>query len=161
MGSTNLKSALANKMGLWAGELKEQEARAAEILSLYEGLPAITQRTERLKKVLDCASEVMKEIDPAWSPDRVKPAKPFVHKAPVQLGQTTKLALDILREASEPLRSREIATEVLSRDGKNDPSPADIQRVTNSVDAALRQKAGKLVSHDGGWPRRWKITIAE
>jgi len=161
VGSTNLKQALISKMGLWAGELKEREAKAAEILTLYEGLPAITARAERLKRVLDCASEVMREIDPAWSPDRVKPSKPFVHKAPVQLGQTTKLALDVLREAPAPLRAREIAVEVLRRDGREDASSADVQRVTNSVDAALRQKNGRLVAHDGGWPKRWRICLPE
>ena len=115
MGSTNLKQALTNEMGLWAGELKEHDAKAAEILTLLEGLPAITARAERLKTVLDCAAEVMREIDPAWSPDRIKPSKPFVHKAPAS---TTKVALDVLREAPAPLRSREIAIEVLRRDGQ-------------------------------------------
>ena len=39
MGITNLKQALQNKMGLWAGELNDREKKVAEILSLYESLP--------------------------------------------------------------------------------------------------------------------------
>lgn len=36
---------------------------------------------------------------------------------------------------------------------------AQLQRVTNAVDAGLRAKLGKLVKHDGGRPRRWRIEI--
>ena len=159
MGSTNLKKSLESKMGLWAGELREQEAKIAEIQSLFESLPGHTARAERLKKVLECADEVMREIDPAWTNDRVKPSKPFVHKTPVRLGQTAKLTLDVLREAAAPLTAREIGNRVLELDGVVDPSPADVQRVVNSVDATLRQKEGKLVMHDGGWPRRWSVAL--
>ena len=36
---TNLKAALENKIGLWAGELRENEERIAEIMTLFETLP--------------------------------------------------------------------------------------------------------------------------
>ncbi|MDE2411400.1 MAG: hypothetical protein KGM18_06435 [Sphingomonadales bacterium] len=68
---------------------------------------------DRFKRVLECACEVMREIDPAWSEQRVKPVKPFMHKSPVKLGQTAKLTLDVLREATETLTSREVATRIL------------------------------------------------
>lgn len=155
VGSTNLKTSLENKMGLWAGELREHEAKIAEIQSLFETLPTHTARAERLKTVLQCAGEVMREIDPAWTDERVKPSKPFVHKSPVKLGQTAKRTLDVLREASEPLTTREIALRILALEGVSDPSSKDIQRVSNSVDATLRQKESRVVTHDEGWPRRW------
>ena len=82
MGSTNLRSSLETKMGHWAGELEEHRGRITEIESLFEQLPTMTARAARLEKVLDCASEIMKEIDPEWRPDRVKPVKACVHKAP-------------------------------------------------------------------------------
>jgi hypothetical protein len=157
VGSTNLKKSLENKISLWAGELRENEKKIAEIQSLFETLPTHTARADRLKTVLQCAGEVMREIDPAWTDERVKPSKPFVHKSPVGLGQTAKRALDILREATEPMTAREIAKHVLDLEGVAEVGPKDLQRVTNSVDASLRQKEGRVVTHDGGWVKRWSV----
>lgn len=157
MGSTNLKKSLESKIGLWAGELREHEAKIVEIQSLFETLPSHTARADRLKTVLECANEVMREIDPAWTEQRIKPSKPFVHKSPVKLGNTAKRTLDILREATEPLTAREIALRILSLEGVENAEPKDIQRVTNSVDSTLRQKDGRVVMNDGAWLRRWSV----
>jgi len=159
VGITNLKQALQNKMGLWAGELKDREKTVAQILSLYESLPEHNARADRLRVVLDCAGEVMREIDPLWTPATVKPAKPNVHKNGVRLGNTTKFALDILRSCPTPRSARELAIEVIKLDGAGEVSDAQLQRVTNAVDAGLRAKIGKLVEHDNGRPRRWRIEI--
>lgn len=148
-------------MGLWAGELVEREKKVAEILSLYESLPGHNARAERLRVVLDCANEVMREIDPAWSPSALKPAKPFVHKNGVRLGQTTKLALDVLREGPGNLTARELAVEVAKRDGNEELSEQELQRLTNAVDSGLRAKLGTLVAHDTSRPRRWRIEIRD
>jgi hypothetical protein len=161
VGITNLKQALQNKMGLWAGELNDREKKVAEILSLYESLPEHNARAERLRTVLDCAGVVMREIDPTWSPATVKPSRPNVHKNGVKLGNTTKLALDILRDCPTPRSSRELAIEVIKLDGAGDMAPDQVQRVANAVDAGLRAKVGTLVAHDNGRPRRWRIEISE
>ena len=157
MGSTNLKKSLESKIGLWAGELRDHEAKIVEIQSLFETLPVHTSRADRLKTVLDCANEVMREIDPTWTEQKIKPSKPFVHKSPVKLGNTAKRALDILREATEPLTAREIAVRILSLEGAENAEAKDVQRVTNSVDSTLRQKEGRVVMNDGGWVRRWSV----
>lgn len=128
-------------------------------MSLFEALPELNARAERLRRVLDCASEVLVEIDPAWTREKVKAVKPFVHKVPVKLGGAAKLTLDVLREAVVPMTARGIALEVMSRDEMVDASPADAQRVTNSVDATLRQKRGQIVDDDGGRPQRWRISL--
>jgi hypothetical protein len=156
---TNLKAALENKIGLWAGELRENEEQIAEIMTLFETLPERTKRAERLKRVLECAGVVMTEIDPTWTENRVKPSKPFVHKSPVEIGQIAKLTLDILRESPKPLTAREIARKVLEMKDMADPSRADLDRTANSVNASLRQKLGVVVTHDGGYPQRWKISV--
>lgn len=157
MGSTNLRASLGTKMGHWAAELKEHEDKIVEIESLFEQLPTISARAQRLKKVLDCAGIVMKEIDPEWRAEKVKPVKAFVHKSPVRLGQIAKLSLDVLRESSFSLTSREIAKEVMARDGVTNADPKAEQRVVNSVDASLRAKLDIVVTNDGGYPRRWSI----
>ena len=82
----------------------------------------------------------MREIDPAWTPATVKPATPNVHKNGVKLGNTTKLALDILRDFPTPRSARELAIEVIKLDGAGEMTEAQLQRVTNAVDAGLRAK---------------------
>lgn len=157
MGSTNLRASLGTKMGHWTAELQEHEEKIVEIESLFEQLPAISARAKRLKQVLECAGEVMTEIDPEWRKDKVKPVKAFVHKSPVKLGQVAKLALDILRGAEHSLTAREIAIEVMKRDGVEEADAKAEQRVVNSVDASLRAKLGVVVTNDDGYPRRWSI----
>lgn len=99
MSQTNLKTPLEYKYALLAGELKEKESEVARIQTLYEQLPALSARAQRIVHLLECAEELLKEIDPTWTPARVKAVKPNVHKAPVAIGRISKTALDVLREA--------------------------------------------------------------
>ena len=160
MGLTNLKGALENKMGLWAGELREQEERIVEIQSLFATLPERSKRVGRLRQVLECAAVVMTEVDPTWTDDRIKPSKPFVHKSLVEVGQIAKLTLDVLRNSRDnSLTARDIARKVLEIRQVPDPSRSDLDRTANSVNASLRQKVNVVVSHDGGYPQRWKVIV--
>jgi hypothetical protein len=72
---------------------------------------------------MECAEGLLKEIDPAWAPDEVKPLKPNVHKAPVSLGRISKTALDVLREAAGPMTTSEIADALLAREAAQKPMP--------------------------------------
>jgi len=124
---------------------------------LFEKLPTLSARAQRLERLLECAEEILKELDPTWTPDRVKPRRPHVPQAPVALGRITKSTLDILRTAEKPLTTREIADLVLAIDAIDDADSQVRQRLTNAVDATLRNKAGKVVRSDGGFPRRWSV----
>lgn len=157
MGQTNLKHALQRKYALMAGELKEKAGEVVRIQTLFEQLPALSGRAQRLERLLECAEELLKEIDPAWTPDKVKPLKPNVHKAPVALGRISKTALDVLREAAGPMTTREIADALLAREGVGEVDGQGRQRVINSVDATLRAKTGRVVEADGNWPKRWTV----
>lgn len=149
-------------MGLWAGELADKEAKEAEILALFEELPVVQKRVGELRDVIRCAERVMLEVDPAWTSDKIKPSRPFVHKNAVKIGNIAKFALDVLREASEPLTAREIAMEVLKLDGVDATTLTrkEIDRVVNAVNATLVQKLGELTAHDGKkFARRWRIEV--
>ena len=159
MGTTNLKASLQAKMGHWKSELLSKEKEVAQILSLFEGLPALNARVERLKKVMDAGGVIMSEIDPAWSAESIKPRKPNVHKSPVRMGNCASYTLDILRDASDSMSAREIAKIVLDREGIAEPTSAQLQSVANNVDAALRSRQGKVVEHDGKRIRRWRIIV--
>ena len=157
MGQTNLKHALERKYALLAGELKDKQGEVVRIQTLFARVPALSGRAKRVERLLECAEELLKEIDPAWTPQRVRPVKPNVHKAPVAIGRISKTALDVLREAVEPLTTREITDQLLAKEGVGEVDPQTRQRVSNSVDSTLRQKVDKVVVSDGGWPKRWSV----
>jgi hypothetical protein len=159
MSQTNLKTPLEYKYALLAGELKEREGEVARIQTLYEQLPALSARAQRIVHLLECAEELMKEIDPTWTPKRVKAVKPNGHKAPVAIGRISKTALDVLREAGRGLTISEIADQLLAKEGVGEIDDATRRRIRNSVDSTLRQKAAKgIVENDGAaFARRWKV----
>lgn len=162
MGQTNLKQALERKYALLKGELGDKQKRVDEIETLFrDELPVLSARTQRVQRLLECAEELLKEIDPAWSADRVKGVRPNTHKAPVAIGRISKTALDVLREASRPMTIAEITDALLAREGVGEVDAATHRRVRNSVDSTLRQKAEKnIVAHDGeAFSRRWSIAL--
>lgn len=50
----------------------------------------------------------------------------------------SKIALDVLREATEPMRGRDIAIAVLAREGHDNPDTDTITKVANTIGAGLR-----------------------
>ena len=157
MGQTNLRYGLERKFSSLAGELEVLQLEISKIEKLNAALPEMKARSQELENLLNCTDTLLKSINPAWEREKAKPLKPNVHKSPVRLGQTTKLALDVLREANQPMTSREIALEVLKIEGIHDVDASTRQRVTNSVDATLRAKLGVYVESDGAWLQRWNV----
>ena len=159
MGQTNLKHALERKYALLAGELQDKQGEVAKIQTLFEQLPMLNGRAQRLQRLLECAEELLIEIDPTWTPTKVRPLRPNAHKAPVAIGRISKTALDVMRRAGESLTISEITDRLLTSEGVGDVDDATRRRVRNSVDSTLRQKAKKnIVTHDGSsFGRKWSI----
>ena len=140
-----------------AGELREKEGEVARVQSLYDELPVLNRRAQRLRHLMGCAEELLKEIDPAWGPARTKPVVPHVHKAPVPMGEIAKGALIALRHADRGLTAREIAIDILQRHGITVYDKPTLRRVTNSVLASLNKKDGLVVKSDDGYPFKWMV----
>ncbi|MGS0626176.1 hypothetical protein ACU8YE_25445, partial [Ralstonia sp. VS2407] len=64
-----------------------------------------------------------------------------------------------MRQAGVPLTISEITDGLLAMEGVGEVDPQTRQRVRNSVDSTLRQKAKKnVVAHDGAaFARKWSI----
>ena len=164
MSDTNLRAALERKYALFKGELGEKRQRIDYIESLFrEELPKLTEREQRLHRLIDCAEEILKEINPSFAPEKVPPVKPHVHKARTAIGDIAKLTLDILRESSAALTIRQIADQIVVRANLKDAPEAEHKRLRNSIDATLRDKLKKgLVTHDGAkFARKWRICTAD
>lgn len=160
MGASNLRASLETKMGHWAAEAREHAEEIARIESLFQRLDGLRDREGRLRYVLQCADVVMQEINPEWVVGSAKPIKQHVHKSSVRPGQTTRLTLDILREATAPMPTRSIALAVLKRNGDEAPTKAQIRSTVNAIDATLRAKEKDgIVKHTDDYGRSWFIAV--
>lgn len=160
MARTNLKEPLERKLSLLKGELNDKQKRVEQIETLFrEELPVLTARAKRVQRLIECAEELLLEIDPTWKPERVKAVKPNVHKAPTAIGRISKATLIVMRQAAEPLTSREITDRLLATEGVGEVEDDVHERVRNAVDSTLRQKATKnIVRHDGAkFARKWSL----
>lgn len=159
MGRTNLKEALQRKFASLAGELKDKQARIEHIEGLFEELPVLSRRAERVKHLMHCAEELLKEIDPTWKSAKVKPIRPHAYQEVVPKGDLTKSALAILRETGSAMTCRQLAVAVLERHGVTEYDKGILQRVTNGVNSTLRAKEGVLVSANDDWPAKWSVMV--
>jgi hypothetical protein len=134
MGQTNLKLALERKFSLLAGELESKQREVVEIESLFSKLPVLNERNARIEHLLNCAADLLVEIDPAWTRSKAKAVRPNVKKAPVEIGRITKFTLDVLRDAEAPMTAREVAVKVMEMsnienyDVKSHPNATPLSR---------------------------------
>jgi hypothetical protein len=159
MGKTNRTAALETKITHLLGEhlLVKEEVEKAE--KLVEQLPVMRERLWEIETLISACETVIKSDHPKWTRDHLKASRPFVHKIPVKLGSATKLALDVLRLADRPLTVKEIAVEVLRREGHERPDTETITKVANTIGNGLRKRhQGGYVAHDSGWPAHWWAT---
>ena len=159
MGRTNLKEALERKFAALAGELKDKQKRIDHIEGLFDELPVLSKRAERVKVLLECAEELLKEIDPAWKREKVKPRRANECQGPLPQGDVAKSVLAILRETGAEMTCRQLAIAVLNRHGISEYDKGTLQRLTNTVNANMRAKDGSLVSANDDWPAKWRINV--
>lgn len=157
MGHTNLLLGLERKIGAFMGEHAAKRDEIERIEKLAETLPAMRDRLWELQTLIEATEALLKNIKPDWQRDTVDPIRPCVHQIPIKLGEAGRKGLEVLRDASEPMTTREIADEVLRREGVEDANTATRERVRNTIDASLRTRRGKIVTSDGLWPQRWWV----
>lgn len=138
MGITNLRGSLENEIACHRGELVELRADIERAKNLIEQLPDMIGRATALQETIEAAEKVIKFRLPEWQGDRVKPKRRTAHNNPIPFGNISPTALNILREAAgKPIRTRNIAREVLHRHGIDDPDRRLLDRVSNSVGASM------------------------
>ena len=157
MARSNFLHSLETKIGYYKGELQQKREEVDRIRRLSAALPAFEERIDLLEALIESATLLIRNDHPEWECDTVDPVRPQVHKTPIRIGEASRKALDVLRDASEPLRTYDIAVEVLRREGITDPEYVTINRLTNSLGNILKKRAGKQVESDGQWPQKWQV----
>ena len=130
----NLVKTLTSKHARLQGlALRNEADRPIHLLNLYH---------------VEC---VIRMFAPDWTP-----ARPIAPRGPKKLGRygaMTRGAIAVLREADRPLSARELAVQVLAKEGKDDP--ALIWAVMGCLVTTLA-KRDSIIRHEG-FPLRWSI----
>lgn len=141
MAETHVLCALFDKYAEILGQLKQAEREA----NSYSQSLAHIEAVIRLYR-------------PEWTADGVKARKP--HKPPrwPSRGAGMRTALAILRDATEPLTTRQIVLMVLDRLNMPKPDYDNLKLICSSFNSALRNKAarGGVILIDGH-PKQWAL----
>lgn len=161
MGKTNRTAALESKIAHLLGE-REDVCKAIEFAEkLIAELPGRKERLCEIDDLINACETVIRSDRPDWTREHILVKKRFKHTIPVRLGASVKLALDVLREAGEPMTVREIAKEVLRREGQLSPSADTVKKVADNIGNQFRKHDRPYLANDGQWPARWWVIRPE
>ena len=155
MSRSNRLEAVERKIGYLLAEKEDLGPEIAKAEGLVAKLPEMRNRLTQIDTLIESAAFFVKDDHPDWSPDHIKPIRKWVHKNPIKLGELTRGALSLLRDAETPMTSREVASALLEGNGHANPTGAEVDMVANAVQVAFNKRRGTSIEADGGWPERW------
>lgn len=161
MGKSNRTAALENKISFLLAERAYLRTEIERAEALIGDLPNKEERHREVEELIKACELVIRSDHPDWTPEHLTARRVFRYQSPVRLGQATKIALDVLRIADKPLTVREIAEEVLRREGDDSPVTDTITRLANNIGNQFRKRNRPYLADDGGWPIRWWIKKGE
>lgn len=156
MAVKNLKVGLSRKFASWSGEQIQLEREILKITAMAATLEEKRDRVERLKVLLSCSQELMSELDPGWDPASVKPSPPHQRKLPYANGMVTRWAMQLIREATGPFSSVDLAEKIVEMRGGDRSDPDLLDRVRDAIDTSLRKKLGVYVRYTQTRPTLWE-----
>lgn len=129
---------------------------------LMYGLIKLHSRLEgdiqKQKKNLEHVRAVIKIVSPDFDISSIKPKRTNKLSPFFKQGEAFLLALDVLREATEPMRPMEIAIAMLAKKGVLKPSAVERKAAWNGVKNTMLRYNGKAVVFIGHpRTRRWSI----
>jgi len=87
----------------------------------------------------------------------ISPTRPQKPRKVTPRGKQSTLALEVLRAATEPLTTREVARLVLQRQGTEEPDERLIGIVVPNVHGALNRFKKRGTVRESGNPKRWEV----
>lgn len=158
MGISNLKIGLERYYCDWLGEKVELEKQIAEIEAAYCTLEEKRGRIEQVERLTQSAAVILSELNPKWDAAKMKPTKKWATKLPYDSGEVTRMAFDIMRREDRPMRSSEIAKQLVTEKGDDVDDHDLVTRVKAAIDSSLRSKVGTFVEITrGGYAREYSV----
>lgn len=115
------------------------------------------QRYDELSHQMRHVEAVIKLLDPDYNLSRITVKRRQPNKW-FKRGTLYRRALDVLRTATEPMTTAEIAAAVLAAHGIEDASTEDAQGIALAIQHSLKNHEGEGVERVGeASPARWKL----
>lgn len=112
----------------------------------------------RLAETMQHVEAVLKMLQPGFNTRSIAARRRYQRHSPFKRGKGTRRIMDVLRSATEPLTSSQVAEIMLRQASVAEPNAADIRNARGSVHSTLRRHQGKTVEAVGeGFPMRWRI----
>lgn len=160
MAFTNVRGILEAKYRTWLSEKHKLDRQIDQIEKANATLEEKRGRVDRLEDLLGSIRTIMSEVAPTWDPNEVTPKRQNTTSLPFEPTEITRWTLDALREAEEPIRTRDVADKLVARKGLDASDSELVARIRHSVDAILRSmKQRKYVGNTDDWPARWFIIV--
>lgn len=156
MGMTNLRQSLRKRYSGLTGELEEARLQIDRIQRQVAKLPALKARIVELEPLIAAAELLLRDNDPDWNPEETPALKPWTHHIPVPFGQCGRRGMSVLRDAQQPMTTRQVAFEVLRECGESAPDRETLKRVKDAIEATFRKFRGRSVEASGRYPMQWR-----
>lgn len=155
-------SALGRKYAQMRGEFEVAEQEIEHVHGLNE-ITEATLRVDRRKRELEenmaSLEAVIWLFDAKWDPSIVDPLYP--RQVRLKPGAISRAALRVLRHATQPMTTREIARIVWTDLDKGAVDEREMAGVDSAIVATLERKIGTTIKLHAGPPRRWSVKRAE
>lgn len=113
---------------------------------------------QKQNKNLEHVRAVIKIVEPDFDVASIKPKKAYKDNPWFKRGEAFLVALDVLREAGEPLRPTQIATAMLAKKGVLKPNAKERRAAWNAVKNTMDFYDGRTVQSVGRVrTRRWSL----
>ena len=112
---------------------------------------------EKHRADLQHIEATIKLFKPGWTGDGIKPRKAHKPSRWPGRGEGMRTALAILRDATEPLTTRQIVVQVLERHAMPEPDYDELKLICASFNGCLLNQVGRGIVSVEGRPRRWMV----
>jgi hypothetical protein len=135
----------------------------AALLKTYSDLQgelaALRKKDADICRQLDHVRGVLAMYRPEMDLKPISPTRPQKPRKVTPRGKQSALALEVLKAASQPLTTREVAAWVLKRQGTDEPDERLIGIVVPNIHGALARYKKRGVVKESGSPKRWEIVV--
>jgi hypothetical protein len=158
MADTHLLTALKRNYRRLLGkrEVIEQEVELVSGLkNIIAATNDIAKRKKTMNQMLDVLDARIRAIEPSWDREGVRSLRP--QKRRRKYGAVSGSAYEVLRDAVEPMTSRQIAKAVAARLGMENPSEQDLAGMGATIHQTMTLGMGRMILKVSEKPCRWAL----
>jgi hypothetical protein len=128
----------------------------AELAGKLECLDMEARAIKASMSHLDASIRLIKH---GYDTTAIRPKHPYNRNPYFKRGSYVRVALDVLREAKEPLPAREICELALQKQGLQGPNKSIVDGMVRAMETCLMKKTkeGVIEVHRGFFPKRFSI----